>query len=156
MHSNYSQSTAPNHGYILFLCTGNYYRSRFAEAYFNHCAKTAEIGIHAISRGLDIAQAADMGPISPHTKRALADLGIPLSLTHPTPVSATDEDFRNARAIIALQESEHRPMIQRAFPQWESTVQWWNVADVQDIPPQQAIPMIIRNVDALIATFAAC
>jgi hypothetical protein len=37
---------------MLFLCTGNYYRSRFAELLFNHLAKQRGLDWQATSRGL--------------------------------------------------------------------------------------------------------
>ena len=39
---------------ILFLCTGNYYRSRFAEVLFNHLARESGVKAHAASRGLRV------------------------------------------------------------------------------------------------------
>jgi len=36
---------------ILFLCTGNYYRSRYAEEIFNHLAKREDLPWRAFSRG---------------------------------------------------------------------------------------------------------
>ena len=50
---------------VLFLCTGNYYRSRFAEILFN--ARTAQepIDFHATSRGVATELGVDnIGPIS--------------------------------------------------------------------------------------------
>ena len=37
---------------VLFLCTCNYYRSRFAEIVFNHKARKAGLDWQATSRGL--------------------------------------------------------------------------------------------------------
>ena len=37
---------------VLFLCTGNYYRSRFAEILFNWHATQQELNWRADSRGL--------------------------------------------------------------------------------------------------------
>ena len=37
---------------VLFLCTGNYYRSRFAEILFNHLAGQSKLAWRADSRGL--------------------------------------------------------------------------------------------------------
>ena len=37
---------------VLFLCTGNYYRSRFAEIFFNHLASQTSLPWHADSSGL--------------------------------------------------------------------------------------------------------
>ena len=51
---------------VLFLCTGNYYRSRFAEVLFNHVAGERGLGWRAESRGLDLAGGVNnMGPQSP-------------------------------------------------------------------------------------------
>ena len=36
---------------ILFLCTGNYYRSRYAEEIFNHMARNKGLPWRAFSRG---------------------------------------------------------------------------------------------------------
>jgi protein-tyrosine phosphatase len=43
---------------VLFLCTGNYYRSRFAEMYLNDLAGRAGIDWSADSRALNISAAA--------------------------------------------------------------------------------------------------
>jgi hypothetical protein len=40
------------HKTVLFLCTGNYYRSRFAEALFNSVAGKMGLPWRASSRGL--------------------------------------------------------------------------------------------------------
>jgi hypothetical protein len=37
---------------VLFVCTGNHYRSRFAEALFNQKARQAQLDWRALSRGL--------------------------------------------------------------------------------------------------------
>ncbi len=37
---------------LLFLCTGNYYRSRFAELLFNHLAAQVGLDWRADSRGV--------------------------------------------------------------------------------------------------------
>jgi protein-tyrosine phosphatase len=51
---------------ILFLCTGNYYRSRFAEQYFNHLARQVSLPWLAVSRGLATERGVNnVGPISP-------------------------------------------------------------------------------------------
>ncbi|HVJ67318.1 MAG TPA: hypothetical protein VM510_05000, partial [Caulifigura sp.] len=42
---------------VLFLCTGNYYRSRFSEELFNSLAKQHNLDWSADSAGLDPTQA---------------------------------------------------------------------------------------------------
>src|SRR5277367_4722244 len=65
---------------ILFICTGNYYRSRFAEELFNHLARQRELDWRADSRGLALHLGVfNVGPISPATAIALTKMGIPLN-----------------------------------------------------------------------------
>src|SRR5262249_39328221 len=94
---------------VLFLCTGNYYRSRFAEILFNHLAKDVAPGWSAFSRALAIELGTrNEGPISAHTRKACADRAIELAEPIRFPLSATVEDFRRAARVIALKEAEHR------------------------------------------------
>ncbi len=133
---------------LLFICTGNYYRSRFAEAVFNHQAELRGLPWRAFSRGLAI-HLAD-GPISQHTREALAARAIDLRHTGPGRVSLSEPDLAAARRVIALQDEEHRPMIRTAFPHWEERVTFW---DVPDLPadPAVALPAIESRVTELLA-----
>jgi len=59
---------------VLFLCTGNYYRSRLAEILFNHLAKERTLDWHADSSGLN-GQAdgiVNSGPLSHFTRQYVA------------------------------------------------------------------------------------
>ena len=57
---------------VLFLCTGNYYRSRFAEELFNHKAAASGIGWKAQSRALAIERGVhNVGPLSPFALHGL-------------------------------------------------------------------------------------
>src|SRR4051812_12382323 len=52
---------------VLFLCTGNYYRSRFAEVVFNTLAGRAGLPWRAESRGLALELGVNnVGPLSAH------------------------------------------------------------------------------------------
>src|SRR5690606_5343690 len=98
---------------VLFICTGNYYRSRFAEAVFNHLAIQRGSSWRAYSRGVAI----DLAPpgLSPHTVAALRDRGIPLDHTTRERCSLTAADLERATQSIALKEAEHRPYLHRLF-----------------------------------------
>ena len=61
---------------ILFICTGNYYRSRFAEAFFNHHAEVRGLCWRAISRGLAIERVIEINKLSRFTFTAMLQRGI--------------------------------------------------------------------------------
>src|SRR5215831_4310176 len=62
---------------VLFLCTGNYYRSRFAEELFNHHALRAGLSWVARSRALAIECCINnVGPLSPFALKALEKRGL--------------------------------------------------------------------------------
>ena len=132
---------------VLFICTGNFYRSRFAEAVFNHLAE--ERGMHwwAFSRGLAIPWAE--GYISGHTREALAQRKIALRHTGAGRVQLSEADLQSADLIIALKDEEHRPMLTQLFPMWPSKVVFW---DVSDLPhsPEAALPAIEVEVRKLV------
>jgi protein-tyrosine phosphatase len=62
---------------LLLLCTGNYYRSRYAEELFNHGAERIPLTWRAQSRGLAIERGINnVGPLSPFALEALKDRGL--------------------------------------------------------------------------------
>jgi len=136
---------------VLFLCTGNYYRSRFAECWFNHLAGERRLGWRAFSRGLAIHQVEPgAGPISPYTLRALAQRGIQLERGARGPIALREEDLVRAQHIVALKRQEHRPLLCLKFPQWVGRVEYWDVHDVDCALPEQALPQIDRAVRGLL------
>ena len=128
---------------LLFICTGNFYRSRFAEAVFNHLAEERGLPWRASSRGLAI-HLAD-GFISEYTREALAARGIDLRHTPAGRVQLAERDLESADLVIALKDGEHRPMMTELFPAWTPKVVFW---DISDLPynPEMALPAIEREV----------
>jgi protein-tyrosine phosphatase len=141
---------------VLFLCTGNYYRSRFAEELFNHLAKHAAVDWQADSCGLDVAKATmNVGPISVFTASALRIRGIELTSPIRPPKFLGAQDLERASQIVALNEREHRPLMQNLFPDWASRIQYWNVDDLDRAEPEEAIPEIEAAVRALLSSLSS-
>ena len=69
---------------ILFLCTGNYYRSRFSEYFFNDLSSKKGVKWQADSRGLNVnPESGNVGAISSEVIKTLESLGIQIdSATH--------------------------------------------------------------------------
>lgn len=138
---------------VLFLCTGNYYRSRYAEYLFNWQAQRQKLAWQADSRGLD-PDPGNVGPMSRNTMAALTKLGIPYELGLRMPRVATDEDFAAAHHVVAVKQDEHLPLMQRKFPQWVERVEFWHVHDLDCCGPEETFPHLDREVAALLARLA--
>ena len=138
---------------VLFLCTGNYYRSRFAEIFFNWHAEQRSLSWRAESRGLAL-HAANVGPISRHTLEHLKARGIWSDACIRMPEGVTDTDFAAARRVIAVKEAEHRLLVELHFAKWLERVEYWHVHDVDCALPQDAIAHLERNILRLLDQLA--
>ncbi len=137
---------------VLFLCTGNYYRSRHAEAVFNHHAATSGLAWRATSRGLALERGVqNPGLIARATLARLTVLGIPHDPYLRLPLSVTEADLHAAKLVVALKETEHKPLMAERFPSWVEQVIYWGVHDVEFATPAEALPQIESQVLALIA-----
>ena len=136
---------------ILFLCTGNYYRSRFAEHLFNHLAAALGLCWRAESRGLAIELGVfNVGPISTDTRSRLARLNVTCNEPHRAPLACLPVDLAAATRVIALKEAEHRPLMAARFPDWQDRVEYWHVHDLDAAGPDEALGDIERLVRQLI------
>src|SRR5208283_754405 len=106
MDQHFSTSRGANQR-VLFICTGNFYRSRFAEAIFNHYAEQRQIPWTAFSRGLAVHLAE--GDLSSFTSEALKTRKIRTSAHRPLADAAFQngsrevEPARRARSVRAFQ-----------------------------------------------------
>ena len=133
---------------VLFICTGNFYRSRFAEAIFNHHAEQRKIPWIAFSRGLAIHLAE--GHLSAFTTEALEARKIELRHTGPSRMKLSEMDLENSNRRIALDRFEHFGMIGKQFPGWEDRVEYWEVPDLPYRSVEEALPEIERKVIRLL------
>ena len=137
---------------LLFLCTGNYYRSRFAELLFNAFAPAHHLPWQALSRGVALEQGiGNVGPMSPLAIQTLQDLGITSAGFTRYPMQVQEDDLQGAEIIIALQEAEHRPYLQARYPAWVDKVEYWHVRDCVPTPAYDPLQEIRRAVQRLIA-----
>jgi protein-tyrosine phosphatase len=136
---------------LLFLCTGNYYRSRYAEELFNHGATAIGLTWRAQSRGLAIELGMNnIGPLSQYALEGLRNRGLVAQGVDRFPERCTAIDLEGASHIVALYEPEHRPLLCERFCGWEKRVEYWQVADIEVVSPKIALGAIDRQVDALL------
>lgn len=137
--------------HTLLLCTGNYYRSRYAEELFNFYARGDGLAWRAFSRGLAEKGSPDnLGPMSRFILQALrAKAIVPQGLAR-FPMTWSLVDFDKAQLVIALKEAEHRPLLELRFPEMADRVTYWHVDDIDVAEPVDAIATIDRLVRDLI------
>jgi protein-tyrosine phosphatase len=136
---------------ILFLCTANYYRSRFAEMLFNARACRRRLPCRARSRGIATDLGLDNpGPISPHVLHGLRARNIHVPSRPRYPRQLQEYDLIRADLVIALDETEHRPLLAERFPAWPARIRYWQVADLHCQPAENALPQMEQAVDSLL------
>jgi len=137
---------------VLFVCTGNYYRSRFSEIYLNHYCQQQQLPCQAFSRGFNTMNNGNVGPLSVHAIHELNKRNIPLPGTRRYPLRLKQHDLWLATQVVLIKETEHRPMIQRAFPEWENKVTYWQINDIEDEAPATAIDKLETQLKQLLAS----
>ncbi len=135
---------------LLFICSGNYYRSRFAEMLFNAVASGSDLGWQAESRGIATQFAHGLGPVSIHVLRGLAARGVEVNGRVRYPMQLQEGDLAGADLIIAMKEAEHQTYLEGNFPSWTDKIEYWNVHDVDVAPVDETLPQIERELYALI------
>ncbi|MDF1824240.1 MAG: low molecular weight phosphatase family protein [Verrucomicrobiales bacterium] len=142
-----------NEQIVLFLCTGNFYRSRYAEALFNHHAALAGLNWKARSKGFRPHLATE--DLSHWAAERLEEHHIPFSLTRAKPGKLCPLDLAESSLVIALYEPEHAPMVKEQFPQWIDRIRYWHVPDIDITTPAIALAKIEYEIDDLIRQLAA-
>ena len=61
-----------------------------------------------------------------------------------------DADF-----VVAVKEAEHLPLMRERFAEWEHRLDYWNVHDVEDAAPAEALKLLAREIRMLLQRFHA-
>jgi protein-tyrosine phosphatase len=142
----------PQQQFLLFLFTGNYYRSRFAEFLFNALVDHTALSWVAFSRGLATERGVNnIGPLSQHARHALRARGITLPNPLSFPKQLQRQDLQAADHIIALKEAEHRPLLDNKFADWPNSIEFWHVDDLDQTPADTALTAIEGEIHKLLS-----
>ena len=132
---------------VVFICTGNYYRSRYAELYFNS-RMPAGSSWYAVSRGFRLSPK-NAGPVAACVLDRLHARGIAFEQLR-APLQFQLDDLAESDYVVVLDETEHRPFAEQAFPAGRTQLAYWHVPDVALMPTEQALDLIEREVDELL------
>jgi protein-tyrosine phosphatase len=134
---------------VLFLGTDNHYRSRYAEIVFNHAARLGSIPWRARSRGL-VLDLLHRTPVSPFVRARLRRIGIEPEEPLRWPIEIEERDLIDTDHIIAMDLTEHRPLIRCQHLQWDSRIEYWDVGDTDALTPGTAFDTIDREIAHLL------
>lgn len=144
---------ATPHLRIHFICTGNIYRSRLAEAY---CASRRIPGIHVSSSGI-AAGATGHAAISPYAADVLAQHGLGSYAAQRW--QRTTQALVQASDVIVFMESEHRQFCADWIEPERQRIEVWQIEDVGPIDAtqipakaQRTFAIIRQQTDALLTT----
>ncbi len=131
---------------VLFICTGNYYRSRFAEEVFNFYSKDLLPMYQADSSGVKAIESRDKNPgnISKYALEALNRFGVSPIGHEREPKQLIVEQINGSNLSIALSKSEHLSMMQELFPDHAGKIIYWDVEDIGYEEPTIATDRIYR------------
>lgn len=130
-------ATAKQPKTVLFLCTGNYYRSRYAEIVFNSLATKMGLNWRGVSAALAIERGGgNVGPIAKTTLQAITAKGIiAKEAVSRLPQPVTEEMF-TADRVVALKKTEHEPLMKERWPAWADKTEYWYIDDANGVLPE--------------------
>jgi protein-tyrosine phosphatase len=119
---------------------------------FNFFASKQGLNWEADSKGLAVGRGGkNVGPISPYTIEALSKHSINIPEDEKFPQQAKNGDFQTSTRVIALDESEHRPLMNQYFSEWTDNIEYWLVHDIDKTDPVAALGEIEQKTQQLIA-----
>ena len=128
---------------IHFVCTGNIYRSRLAEAYCNsRCIPGFQASSSGIGAGLN-----EVTAISPYAADVLARYGIRSYTAEYW--QRTTAELVQASDVLVFMESIHRRFCAKWIDAARQRIEVWEIEDVGPIAPMQ-IPDKVERTFAVI------
>jgi len=141
---------------VLFLCTGNYYRSRLAEEFLRAMARGKALDIICDSAALGIVpNPINVGPIRRELRDFMKQRNIYSSSAERFPRKCTAGDIESSDIVIGMNEPEHRHMVEKQFPGClADKVRYWDVPDMEEDPGFIGPGLIEKNVEKLLKEIA--
>ena len=85
----------------------------------------------------------------------MAELGIAPGEPIRMPLHLLDGELRGSDRIVALNEPEHRPILEARFPDQRERVEYWHIPDLNRMGADEALAAIEAEVRALVERLAA-
>lgn len=139
---------------IHFICTGNIYRSRIAEAY---CASKGVSGLRVLSSGTGTVLNRGI-PIAPYAALILREQGLEHSAAREW--RQTTPDLVRASDILVFMEREHFGFCEGWIDPVRQRFEIWEIPDIGTIDAAEIMSAVSRTFDMIRqrtdALLAAC
>ena len=129
---------------FCFVCTGNLYRSKYAEACFNYlCIKNNVINKRAFSRGLRVqpTEQYEHGEsftfpvrLAIPTYNRMVKRNIPVCLIGATNQMLDNYDCASSEKIILMNKDEHMPWMKQKHSEYLDRVECLEIGDKNYLP----------------------
>ena len=134
---------------VLFVCTANIHRSRFAEEVFNYLCAKYNKDYHAFSAGLRVGDYSFRKIYYPALENLKAFNIIP---KRPNDLSKhiKDVNLENYDKIICMDEVEHKPMVNSDPKLSNYNFEYWNITDMPKVDSDVSLPICYKKVENLL------
>ena len=134
---------------VLFVCTQNIHRSRFAEEVFNYLAKKSNSKHQAFSAGFRVGDYSFRTIYYPALDN-LKKLNIAPLRPNDFSKHIDDVDLSEYDRIICMDEGEHKPKV-LANPSLQNDLfEYWNIIDEPKVKSEISLPKCYQKVDNLL------
>lgn len=142
---------------VLFLCTGNYYRSRLAEELLRGYSAVIRLDLVCDSAGLGpIPNPINIGPMRLEAVEYLLVRGMNPDSVARFPRKCHESDILLSDIVIGMNEPEHRRMVEGQFlGRVHERVRYWRVPDMDEDPDGMGPGLMEQNVKELLREILA-
>ena len=141
---NYMNNKSVSVQQVCFVCTGNLYRSKYAEGVFNKlCIDNNTLNLRAFSRGLAVQHTSKYSHGESFTSPIrlaldsydrIVEEEIPFCLIGPTNVMLTEYDCESSDVIVLMNHDEHMTKMKSRFPKFIDKVVSYKIGDKHYLP----------------------
>lgn len=130
---------------ILFVCTANIHRSRFAEEVFNHLAIQDNNEYRAFSAGLRVGDFSYREIYYPALEH-LESFNIKPIRPKESSMHIDDVILEDYYKIICMDKNEHKPMVDANPKLSKYKFEYWEIVDIPKVESTVSLPMCYEKV----------
>ena len=134
---------------VLFVCTWNIHRSRFAEEVFNYLAKKSNSKYQAFSAGFKVGGYKFRTIYSPALDNLKKINIVPLR-SNDFSKHIDDVDLSEYDRIICMDEVEHKPMVLANSSLQNNLFEYWNIIDEPKMKSELSLQKCYQKVENLL------